>query len=263
MILSLIVPYLAASVTFLYGSVLDIRDRRVPFRTWYPMILISTPFSVWVYYLLLVGDPFFFIIIAAATCIFCCLMYAIAYFGLFGGADAWALIFIALFIPLFPIEPIFGYPPLPIFAFSVLANALILNLSIPVFFFLFNILKGNQAPLLYRFIGFPVKSSDIRSVFGFIMEDLDETEDGIHRRFLPFHEAIGRMAKEDRIYTRDLRERPEHFERELYLYEQAGSVWISYGVPFFIPITAGLFVSFILGDILTTVMNIVLGGLSV
>lgn len=259
MILPLIVPYLAASATFLYGSVLDIRDRRVPFQTWYPMILISAPFSAWVYYLLLVGDPFYFIMIAAATGIFCCVMYAIAYFGLFGGADAWGLIFIAVFIPLFPIEPILGYPPLPIFAFSALANALILNLCIPVFLFFYNILKGNQAPLLYRFIGFPVKTSDIRSVFGFVIEDLEETGDGLHRRFIPLHEAIGRMAKNDRVYTRDLRERPEHYERELYLYEKAGSVWISYGVPFFIPITAGLFVSCIFGDILTTVMMIIFG----
>lgn len=259
MIPHLIIPLIVVAVTFLYGSVLDIRDRRVPFRTWYPMLLISAPFAGWLYYLLFMGDPHYFLIIVITTLIFCGLMYGIAYYGLFGGADAWGLIFIALLIPLFPVEPILGYPPVPLFVFSVLTNALILNLCIPVFFLVYNTMKGNRAPLLYRLIGFPVKGEDIRSVFGFVIEDFLDTEDGLQRRFIPFREAISRMTRDDRIYTRDLREHPEEFRRELALYKKAGLVWISYGVPFFIPITAGLFVSCIFGDILFTLMRAIMG----
>lgn len=259
MISYLVIPFLAVALTFLYGSFLDIRDRRVPFRTWYPMILISIPFTGYAYYLLLLGDLSWFLIIALTTLVFSVMMYAIAYFGLFGGADAWGLIFIALLIPLFPLEPLLGYPPLPIFAFSVLANALILNLFIPVFLLLYNLIKGNKAPLLYMCIGFPVQSEDLKSVFGFIIEDFQETAEGLQRRFLPFTEAISRMTQDDRVYTRDLREHPEEFREELQLYERAGSVWISYGVPFFIPITAGLIVSCLIGDILFTIMMAILG----
>ena len=259
MIPHLIIPFIAVAVTFLYGSVLDIRDRRVPFRTWYPMLLISAPFTGWFTFLLFMGDPGYILIIVMATLIFCGLMYGIAYYGLFGGADAWGLIFIALLIPLFPFEPLLGYPPAPLFVFSVLTNALILNLFIPVFFFAYNTLKGNSAPLLYRFIGFPVKGDEIRSVFGFVIEDFWETPEGLRRRFIPFREAISRMASDERVYTRDLREHPEEFRDELALYKKAGSVWISYGVPFFIPITAGLFVSCIFGDILFTLMRVIIG----
>ncbi|MCQ1538079.1 peptidase A24 [Methanocalculus taiwanensis] len=259
MIPYLAIPFLAVALTFLYGSLLDIRDRRVPFRTWYPMILVSVPFTGYLYYLLFMGDISWFLIVVLITLVFCGVMYAIAYFGLFGGADAWGLIFIALLIPLFPFEPLIGYPPVPIFAFSVLTNALILNLFIPFFLFIYNTLKGNRAPILYRFIGFPVHSDDLRSVFGFIIEDFEETTDGLQRRFIPLTEAISRMAKDDRIYTRDLREHPEEFQKELTLYSKAGSVWISYGVPFFIPITAGLIISCLIGDILFTLMTAFMG----
>lgn len=259
MILYLAIPFLLVALTFLYGSLLDIRDRRVPFRTWYPMLLLSLPFTGYVYYLLFLGDIHWFLIIALTTLVFSGVMYAIAYFGLFGGADAWGLIFIALLIPLFPFEPLLGYPPVPIFAFSVLANALILNLFIPVFLFIYNMVKGNRAPLLYMFIGFPVQSEKIRSVFGFVIEDFEETTDGLKRRFIPFAEAISRMARDDRVYTRDLRDQPGEFQKELELYTKAGSVWISYGVPFFIPITAGLIVSCLIGDILFTLMIALMG----
>ncbi|MCP1662026.1 MAG: A24 family peptidase [Methanocalculus sp. MSAO_Arc1] len=259
MIPPLIIPFLAAAVTFLYGSVLDLRDRRVPFKTWYPMIAVSLPFAAWTYYQLLISDMALFMLITSVILIFCCFMYAIAYFGLFGGADAWGLIFIALLIPIFPLEPLFGYPPLPVFAFSVLTNALILNLGIPLFLLLFNIIQGNKAPLLYKCIGFPVKAEDIRSVFGFVIEDIQETAEGISRRFIPFREAVGRMTRDDRIFTRDLRDYPEEYHKDLYLYSRAGSVWISYGVPFFIPITAGLILSCTVGDILFILMRAVLG----
>ncbi|MCP1714809.1 preflagellin peptidase FlaK [Methanocalculus alkaliphilus] len=259
MIPPLIIVFIAVAATFLYGSVLDIRDRRVPFRTWYPMILLSAPFSAYVYYLLLKGDPAWFLMVLIATLIFCIMMYGIAYFGLFGGADAWGLIFIALLIPIFPIEPLLGYSPVPLFVFSVLANALILNLCIPPVLFLYNTIRGNRAPLLHRFIGYPVPAEKLTTVFGFVIEDFEETEDGVRRRFMPFSEAVRRMAGDDRVYTRDLREHPEEFIRERKLYAKAGSVWISYGVPFFIPITAGLFVSFFIGDILFTLITILTG----
>ena len=43
----------AVLVTLLYACVLDIRDRRVPFRTWYPMLFLGVP-AVAYFYLTLV-----------------------------------------------------------------------------------------------------------------------------------------------------------------------------------------------------------------
>jgi preflagellin peptidase FlaK len=67
------------------------------------------------------------------------------------------------------------------------------------------------------------------------------------------------MKGEGRIYTRDLREHPEQYEKELALYRKAGQVWISYGVPFIVPIAAGFFTALIFGDILYAVLTLLAG----
>ena len=48
--------------------------------------------------------------------------------------------------------------------------------------------------------------------------------------------------------------------KELALYKKAGTVWISYAVPFIIPITAGLITAIIFGDFLLAIMTALTGG---
>ena len=66
---------------------------------------------------------------------------------------------------------------------------------------------------------------------------------------------------EGRVYTKDFREHPEEFKKELAMYRKAGTVWISYAVPFIIPITAGLITAIVFGDFLFAIMKIVAGGI--
>ncbi len=117
--------------------------------------------------------------------VFCGVFYIFARMHLFGGADAWALIFISFCIPTFPFTPLLGNPPLGFLSFSVLINALILNLAAPVGIFIMNIIRGNRAPLMYMFFGFPVNGDRIQDEWGFVMEDFSEksgkVEPEIHR----------------------------------------------------------------------------------
>lgn len=197
----------------------------------------------------------------ALAAIFCGVFYIFGQMHLFGGADAWALIFIAFCIPTFPITPLLNTPPLGFLSFSVLINALILNLVAPVGIFIINIVKGNRAPLQYMFFGFPVKGEKIQESWGFVMEDFTETKGTVERKFIGFWESLRRMRSEEgRIYTKDLREHPEEFEKELGLYKKAGTVWISYAVPFIIPITAGLITAIVCGDFLLAIMTFITGG---
>jgi preflagellin peptidase FlaK len=197
----------------------------------------------------------------ALAAIFCGVFYIFGQMHLFGGADAWALIFIAFCIPTFPITPLLNTPPLGFLSFSVLINALILNLVAPVGIFIINIVKGNRAPLQYMFFGFPVKGEKIQESWGFVMEDFTETKGTVERKFIGFWDSLRRMrSDEGRIYTKDLREHPEEFEKELGLYKKAGTVWISYAVPFIIPITAGLITAIVCGDFLLAIMTFITGG---
>jgi preflagellin peptidase FlaK len=199
------------------------------------------------------GSPAFMILFLA---IFCGVFYIFGRMHLFGGADAWALIFISFAVPTFPFTPLFGNPPLGFLAFSTLINALLLNLVAPVGIFAINIIRGNRAPLMYLFFGFPVKGETIQQEWGFVMEDFEETNGTVTRKFIGFWDAIRRMYTADgRVYTKDLREHPEEFKTELAMYRKAGTVWISYAVPFIIPITLGFVTAIIFGDFLLAIMN--------
>lgn len=193
--------------------------------------------------------------------IFCGVFYIFGRMNMFGGADAWALIFISLCVPTFPFTPLLGASPLGFLAFSVLINALILNLAAPVVIFIINISKGNRAPLQYMFFGFPVSGATIQKEWGFVMEEFEEKDGVVQRKFIGFFDSLRRMyAGTGRVYTKDLREHPGQFSSELAQYRSAGTVWISYAVPFIIPITAGFVTAVVFGDFLFILMKILFGG---
>ena len=201
-------------------------------------------------------------VIILLLAVFSGVFYIFARMHFFGGADAWALIFISFCLPAFPWTPLLGNPPLGFLSFSVLINALILNLMAPIGIFIINVIRKNRAPLMYMFFGFPVNGDNIQNEWGFVMEDFEEKKGTVSRKFVGFWDSIKRMySGEGRVYTKDLREHPEEFEKELALYRKAGTVWISYAVPFIIPITAGLVTAIVFGDLLFAFMKTVAGGI--
>ncbi|MDK2974756.1 MAG: archaeal preflagellin peptidase FlaK [Methanofollis sp.] len=253
----------AVGLTLLYASVLDHRDRRVPFRTWYPMLVVAVP-SVCLFYagLFLGGNGGLALYFIALSLVFSALFYAFGMFHLFGGADAWALIFLCLSVPAFPLEPLWGVPPLGFFPFSVLIDALVINLAAPLILFGYNLLQGNRAPLPYMFLGYPVEGREIQRHFGFVMEEIGEDENGaVVHRFMRIRDSLKRTVRggERRMYTKDLREHPERYREELTLYRRAGRIWISYAVPFIIPITGGFLYALFIGDIFYMIMKLLAG----
>jgi preflagellin peptidase FlaK len=187
------------------------------------------------------------------------LFLVFAIMNLFGFADAIALICIALFVPRFPFEPLLGYPPIDFLPFSALTNAVILNLVTPVIIFVLNVMKGNHAPFPYTFFGFPVKGDTIEHTYGFVMEEFSDEEGGLDRRWIPVSTALSQMVTAKRVYTKDLKRYPEKYRKELALYRKAGMVWISYGVPFILPILAGFATALFAGDILFSAMGALTG----
>ncbi len=262
MIIPLAISAAAVTCTFIYASCRDLKERRVPFRTWYPMLAVTLPMAAWFYLMMIAGGQWTVLAyFLAMTGVFSIVFYLFAWLNLFGGADAWALIFLSASVPAFPIEPLSGYPPTGFFPFSVLVNALLLNLLTPLILGLQNLVHGRRAPFPYMFLGFPVRATDLPGAFGFIMEEIEEDEDGsLKRRFVGPGEAIRRMVSgKKRIYTKDLRLHPGDYTREMALYQKAETVWISYGIPFIVPLTAGLLTALFFGDILYFLMKWIIG----
>ncbi len=264
MISPLIVPAAAVGLTLLYASYRDIRERRVPFRTWYPMLVAGVPFTAFFYILLVQGGNWLaalpFLVLSA---LFSFLFYLFAWYHLFGGADAWALIFIAALVPAFPVVPLLGIPPLAFFPFTVLINTVVLNLCTPIGILAYNMRNGNRAPFPYMMLGFPVDGDRISECYGFVMEDIDEEEGVIRRRFVGFRESLSAMIRgEGRVYTLDIRRKPDEYVRERELYRKAGRVWISYGVPFIVPITFGFLTALVIGDFIFGLLLFIMGGIA-
>ena len=240
------------------GEAKPVNRISVSFCRWY-FVLVVIIFTI-ISLLMLFGSWRSAAIVLVFLTVFCGIFYIFGTMNLFGWADAWALIFISLCVPIFPITPLFGEPPVGVFSFSVLINALLLNLIVPVLIFFINIARGTRGPLMYMFFGFPVKGEEIRSSWGFVMEDISEKNGKIQRHFIGFWDTIRRMYKgTGRIYTKALRENPERYERELNMYKKAGMVWISYAVPFIVPITAGFITAIFFGDFLYMLMKFIAG----
>ena len=116
---------LSLIITLLYASYLDIKTRIIPFKTWIPLILIGCVFTTNILIFCLIAlftfsgytkiPKLYHVILALITinaisfftpdyntisllCLVCGVFYAISCFNVFGGADAFALIWIALFI---------------------------------------------------------------------------------------------------------------------------------------------------------------------
>jgi archaeal preflagellin peptidase FlaK len=246
---------MAAALIFSCVTALEFRGRENIFIDTWPIIYFLAAAISWFYYAVVVASQVSYAYLGMIA-FFCLIFYLFAILNLFGGADAWALMFISLTIPLFPIIPLAGYPPLAFFPFTVLVNAVIFNLIAPVALCIHNLYRGNRAPLLYLFLAYPVEGDKVQNSFGYIIEDISETDGIVHRRFLRLGEALGSLVKGGkRIYTKDLRLHPEQYSHEISLYKRAGKVWISYGVPFIVPITAGVIFGIFVGDILTICLN--------
>ncbi|HVP24665.1 MAG TPA: A24 family peptidase C-terminal domain-containing protein [Methanomicrobiales archaeon] len=229
------------------------------FRLWHVEIAVAIQGIAWAG-LFLAGAAGTGDLLLVLVALYAELFLVFAAMNLFGGADAIALVAIALFVPVFPFMPLFGYPPLPFLPFSALTNAVILNLVTPAGIAILNLARGNRAPFPYTFFGYPVKGDTIENTFGFVMEDFSEEGGRLERHFIPIRSALRRMIKgKGRIYTKHLKEHPEKYRKELDLYRKAGTVWISYGVPFILPILAGFAFALCGGDILFTMLSAVGG----
>ena len=232
-------------------------DFTIIIETYLSWILLAIPASV-VIFSYFTGYFNIISILALLSLIFCIFLELISVMHLWGGADSAAMKIISSTVPFFPIIPLWGYPEMTFFfPMSVMLNAVILNLFVPVGLFIYNIVKKNRAPLKYMFIGYPVQGEKIMDHFGFIIEDFEVEGDRINRKFIKFSSSIRRMVSgKRRMYTQDFKNNPGEYQKELEIYQKAGFVWISFGVPFIIPILAGFLFSFFIGDIFSLLLKI-------
>lgn len=233
-LLPLAVSATAVLLTFLYASWQDLRTRTVLTVTWYPAAGIGGAAVLYFWYRQFQEPTATAVSILAISLIVCVMMWLFAKAGMFGWADAKAMILLAATVPITP----FAAWIFPSLALSTLVNAGVIALIVPAALLIRNTIRKEKAPFWLRCSGMPVPGDSLTRYFGFVAEEITDG-DPIARTFLPAASSIRALKKNSALSIRNLRESPEKFSSELDLYRRAGSVWITYGVPFMIPITLG------------------------
>lgn len=225
---------ITGTVILAYASYTDIKTRRAANILWVIMAIIGIILLVIQY--MEGGFPIIWYLVFIPIMI--ALMYAFFQMRLlFGGADAKALMALAILVPILP--RIGNIPLWDSFlpgSWSIFANATILFLFIPVSLLIYNISKKNLR-FPHCLLGYVISVEKAKQKFVWPLEKIKE-------------------GKRKLMYM------PKNFDvdEELAEFEKLGitEIWVTPKIPFMIPLLAGFLVTFFLGDILLQIVRVLL-----
>jgi len=242
---------LVSLIFLIYSSWHDVRRREVSNKVW--LVFAPTALCLSFLHVSSNADGSFPILTAASVAVTTGLSFLLFYLGLFGGADAKALICLSIAIPVPPAFPrSYLNPILPIFPLSVLVNAVFVSSTL-----VFGILVYNFSQFLKAgrefFKGLEDESS-LRKLLLFltgIKVNTDRIKDDHH--FIPLEtisEVDGRVVHHLSLF-------PHISDEKL---QDTGSIrcisgkvwdgiWVTPSIPFLVFVTIGFFVTMSLGDV--------------
>jgi len=246
---------------FVYASVSDIKKREVSNKVWLimaPLAFVLTIFQC------IVFSPELLQLYLLSFVITAVLSVALFYAGAFGGADAKALMCLALALPsyqnyLFQSSASFMSP---IFSVSVFSNGVLLAAFTVVYAALRNsvwrlrtgrkLFEGFENESSWRkflafFTGYKIKVSDLEKGHMYPLEDISTKETGeSERRLLVFPKD----EKVEGIVERILKAKQDG--------QLQNEVWATPGLPLLVFITAGLVVALVFGDLVWVLLRLIL-----
>jgi preflagellin peptidase FlaK len=215
-----------------YASISDIKTRRASNLLWIIMGTIGGILLI-IQYLTIGFDNLIQLIFIP---IMIALMYVLFQLRLlFGGADAKAVMALAILVPIQPTIiglPLWGNSFMP-YSWVIFSNALILFLCIPLSLLIYNIFK-KDTEFPHCILGYKMKIEKAKQSF---VWPLEKIKDG-KRKF-------SYMPKNNNV------------DSQLKIFEKQGikEIWVTPKVPFMIPLLASFLVSFFLGDILINIIQ--------
>ena len=216
-----------------YASYTDIKTRKASNLLWIIIGSIGVILLIIQYFTTGFGNKTLYLVFIP---IMIGLMYVFFQMRLiFGGADAKAIMSLAILLPLEPTIlqfPLFKGSPMP-FSWVIFSNSVVLFLFIPLSLLIYNIIKRN-AKFPYCLLGYKTNLQKAKEKF---VWPLERIVDGKRKFFY--------MPKEFDA------------EKEFEAFEKQGinSIWVTPKIPFMIPLLAGFICSFVFGDILFNLIN--------
>jgi preflagellin peptidase FlaK len=250
---------IAVSVFFLgLGSLYDMKTREVGDNVW----LAYGPIGLILTICRLLLNPSWLFLAAISMVVSVGISFALFYFGLFGGADAKAIMCLGLTLPLPPASyaPILGYVH-PFFPLAVSVMGFICSASVAVWFGVRNILCYlSEGPQMFQ--GFEHESqvkkamaaltgyrADIQKLQStFYLYPLEEVTRNANATKRSFKLVFSAEADRDRMVS----EFTEAFSSAGF----HGEVWVTPGLPLLLFIFVGLIITLIVGDpVFTSVLR--------
>lgn len=152
----------------------DVRTRRVPNWVWLPLIVVGVVTLVLDGRSVLAGPvqhtQLFVLRVAVSFGLVAPLGYAVWRLGGFGGADAKAIMTLALLFPTYPVvylsRAVFPLEQstLGVFSLTILTNTVLIALVIPIGLAVWNAVNGRMRPVM--FVGRPISVETVTSVYG-------------------------------------------------------------------------------------------------
>ena len=215
-----------------YACYTDLKTRRASNMNWLIMGLFGAVLLLLEYLTVGIENP----MILIAIPIMIGFVYLLFQLGLiFGGADAKALMALAILLPLHPTIyqfPLWGQSIMPA-VWTVFSNSIVLFLFIPVSLLVYNLINKN-IKFPHVFLGYKMDISKAREKF---VWPLEKIVDGKTK--------IVKMPK-----SFDASEEYDKFEKE-----GIKEIWVTPKIPFMIPLLGGFVFTFIFGDIMLYFMQ--------
>ena len=251
----------------LYASISDYKTREVSNNVWILFAPVGFALTFAQVYVFMPSQLYFYGISFGLTSAFAVLLF---YAGGFGGADAKALMCLAIAVPFYPenaFAPLSGEnSPISkiLFPVSVFSNAVLFAAATAVYLFLRNLFwrlgSGNELfgrnyvnqslgrKIMVLITGYKVSVDKLKEKWHmYPMEDMEQSADGTAKRKLL-------------VIPRD-EGRNETVERLAKAVEEGKikrNVWATPGLPMLIFITIGLIISLFFGDIIWVLVRLLL-----
>ena len=227
--------FIVGIVILTYASYTDIKTRRASNILWVIMGSIGAILLVIQYFTINFENPFYLIFIP----IMIALMYVLFQLRLiFGGADAKAIMALAILVPFAP--KILDFPILEASAISmpgswiVFSNSVVVFLLIPLSLLIFNLAK-RHIEFPHCVLGYRMAVSKAKEKF---VWPLEKVVDG-KRKFAYMPKEFDAEDEIEKLENIGIKE-----------------IWVTPKIPFMIPLLVGFICTFILGDILSYLVQL-------
>ncbi|WP_410508598.1 A24 family peptidase C-terminal domain-containing protein [Methanosarcina hadiensis] len=240
----------------LYGCYTDIKERRVSNKVWKYMLASGSVFVI--YEVFTGGIPYLKSLVLSSVIVFISI-YILFQLGAFGGGDAKGLIVLSILFPLYPVflfsekvYPLLGLPPIGFFTFTVLENALLVTVLVPIGMFCYNFMHFSPEMLknpLYMFIGYRTEVSSLKNKEHLgLLEKFELDENGV---------VIRKFARAGLNFDANQKPELEEYVKKGLIEKE---IWVTPGLPFMLSITAGFIIAVVFGDLIFYAVSGFLGG---